>query len=110
MDSVLRTRTLAAAVFLLGAGLPLPAKTHSVSGCVTDEKGAPLQGAIVYVEEVEGAARYTVATDAKGCYKQEAIPDGHFELRAELNGATLARKQVALDKTGSVTADLKFAP
>jgi hypothetical protein len=55
-------------------------------------------------------SKYTLATDAKGCFKQEAIPDGHFEVRAEWNGVTMARKQVALDKSGTVTVDLQFAP
>jgi hypothetical protein len=31
-------------------------------------------------------------------------------VRAELNGAAVARKQVALERAGSVTADLQFAP
>jgi hypothetical protein len=110
MGSVLRTRILAAAAFLLGTGLPLTARTHSVSGCVKDETGAPVQGAIVYVEDVEGGAKYTVATDPKGCFKQEEIPSGHYEVRAEMNGTILARKQVALERAGSVTADLQFAP
>jgi hypothetical protein len=107
---VLRLKPLDAAILLLWAGWPLAGKTHSLNGCVKDEKGTPVQGVIVYVEEVEGGSRYTLATDAKGCYKQEGIPDGHFEVRAEWNGVTLARKQVALDKSGSVTADLQFSP
>jgi hypothetical protein len=107
---VLRTNPFAAAIFLLSTGVSFAGKTHSLNGCVKDEKGAAVQGVIVYVEEVEGGSRYSLATDARGCYKQEGIPDGHFEVRAELNGVTLARKQVALDKSGSVTADLQFSP
>jgi hypothetical protein len=83
---------------------------HSLNGCVKDEKGVPVPGVTVYLEEVEGVSRYTLATDAKGCYKQEAIPDGHFDVRAEWNGVTMARKQVALEKAGNVTADLQFTP
>jgi len=82
---------------------------HSLNGCVKDEAGEPLQGVIVYLEEVEGVSKYTLATDTKGCFKQEAIPDGHFDVRAEWNGRTMARKQVALDKSGTVTVDLRFA-
>jgi len=107
--SVSRTRTLAAAV-LLWSGSAAIAKSHAVGGCVKDERGAPVRGAIVYVEEVEGEARYNVAADAKGCYRLEQIPDGYFEVRAEVNGTVLARRQVALERAGSVTVDLQFAP
>jgi hypothetical protein len=110
MGAVPRPRIFAAAVLLVGTSLPVPARTHSVNGCVKDEAGAPVHGAIVYLEEVETAAKYTVATDARGCFRQEDVPDGHFEVRAELNGVTRAKKQVVLERAGSVTADLQFAP
>ena len=105
----MRSRILAAAL-LLATALPLPAKSHSLSGCLKDGAGAPVRGAAVYIEDVEGSSKYTASTDAKGCYRQEGIPDGHYEVRAELNGTILARKQVALERAGSVTADLQFAP
>ena len=105
-----RRKTLAAAVLLLWPGLPLAGKTHALNGCVKDEKGAPVQGMIVYVEEADGSSLYTPATDANGCYRQEGIPDGHFEVWVERNGVPLVRKQVALDKSVTVKADLQFPP
>jgi hypothetical protein len=102
--------SIVAALVLLGSALPLPARNHSLSGCLTDENGAPVHGAVIFIEEVEGSSKYTLGTDAKGCYKQDDIPDGHFEVRAEMNGRVLARKQVALEHAGSVTADLQFTP
>src|SRR5579883_3488103 len=110
MGSVLGNRILIAALVLLWTPLSLQARNHTLSGCVRDESGAPLHGAVVYLEEVEGATRYTLATDARGCYKQDTIPDGHFEVRAEVNGTVVARKQVTLDRVGPVSADLQFTP
>jgi Carboxypeptidase regulatory-like domain/Divergent InlB B-repeat domain len=103
-------RILASAVLLVGTSLPVPARTHTVHGCVKDEAGAPVHGAIVYLEEIETPAKYTVATDGKGCFKQEDVPDGHFEVRAQLGGVTRAKKQVVVERAGSVTVDLQFAP
>src|SRR6476646_3077918 len=103
MGSVFQRKTLAAASFLLWTALPLAGKMHSLNGCVKDAAGAPVQGVIVYLEEVAGTSKYMLATDAKGCFRQDEIPDGHFEVRADVNGLTMARKQVALDKSTTVT-------
>jgi hypothetical protein len=90
--------------------LPLAARMHMVSGCVKDQAGTPIPGAIVYIEEADGYPKLMQAADAKGCYKLTNVPDGFYEVRAESNGTVIARRNVTVARAWAVTADLQFAP
>jgi hypothetical protein len=109
MGAVLRSTTPAAVALWMGAVVPLAAMTHTLSGCVKDASGSPAPGAIVQITEVDTPSiNYTLAVNPKGCYKQEVVPDGFYEVRAEVAGVTLARKLVRVEKRENVTADLQL--
>jgi len=96
---------------LPSAATPLPGAMHTASGCVKDEHGAPIPGAIVHVKELEGPLRLAVATDAHGCYKQASLPDAAYEILAEQNGVIIDRKQIVLDeKKRNAIVDLQYRP
>ena len=88
---------------------PLAAGVHTISGCVKDEKGAPAGKAVVHIKELEGAVRLTATADSKGCYRQEIVPDGAYEIQAEPMGGSIASRQIVLDaRKRNVTVDLQY--
>jgi hypothetical protein len=102
---------IAAATFLLSAPWPAAARLHTISGCVKDDKGAPVPAAIIFIEELEGLIKEQVAADARGCFKEDGLPDGSYEVRAQRDGVPSASKQILLDyKKGSLTIDLQVKP
>ena len=97
---------------LLWAQVSPAADIHTIAGCVKGADGAPVPGATVRLKELEGVGFHVAATaDAKGCYRQEMIPSGAYELTAEQNGIPISRKQIVLDaKKRDMTVDLVYQP
>ena len=88
---------------------PLAGGVHTISGCVRDEKGEPVGKAVVHIKELEGAVRLGATADAKGCYRQEIVPDGAYEIQAEPRGDSTASRQIVLDgRKRNVTVDLQY--
>src|SRR5215471_2299627 len=82
---------------------------HTLSGCVSDDKGAPVPGAIIDLSELEGPLKSALVADKRGCYKLELLPDGAYEIRAAQNGLTIAVKQFVLDQRKmNLTVDLRY--
>ena len=103
--------TIFAAIVLAGLQAPAAAQWHNISGCVKDEKGAPVPGAAVRAKELEGFGfNFAVTADAKGCYRTTEVPGGAYEISAEKNGVTLARRQIVLEKKKDVVVDLVYQP
>lgn len=68
------------------------ATTHgSLSGIVSDDRGAPLEGVMV---SATGATIAFAVTDAGGKYLFEALPSGSYLLRAHISGFVAARREV----------------
>jgi len=88
----------------------LEGRRHTVSGCVKDQAGAPIPGAVVHLVEIDGYPKLMVAADAKGCYRQPDVPDGFYEIRAESNGVTVASRNVTIEREFTVTVDLQYTP
>ncbi|HEX2446355.1 MAG TPA: carboxypeptidase-like regulatory domain-containing protein [Vicinamibacterales bacterium] len=79
------------------ARIPLPVSvearsTHgSLTGFVSDERGAALQGVLV---SATGASVALAVTDAAGRYDFAALPSGAYLLRAHINGFAASRREI----------------
>ena len=63
----------------------------SVSGSVADQTGAPLPGVRV---AIQGVAPRTAETGAAGGFAFQDLPEGHYEISAELSGFERAHRAV----------------
>ncbi len=81
----------------------------SLSGVVTDQRGAPLPEATVTIKNVDTGVTRTIATDGAGRYQASGLPPGRFEIRAAKSGfADEARRGITLAVGRDVTVDLKM--
>ena len=79
----------------------------SLSGVVTDQRGASLPEVTVTIKNVGTAATRTIATDAGGHYQASGLPPGRFEIRAAKPGfADVTRRGITLAVGRDVPVDL----
>ena len=84
---------------------------HTVTVCVKDDKGAPVTVASIHFNELEGPLQFRLTVDAQGCGRQEMLPDGAYEIRAEQNGLAMGMKQIVLDeRKRNVAVELQYRP
>ena len=98
-----------ALVFCLGlrATPALAQVSASLSGVVTDQKGATISGAMVTVENLDTGATRTTTTDGTGWYHVLELPVGRFELRVAKQGfADEARTGITLVVGQDATVDI----
>ncbi len=69
------------------------APTHTVTGLIVDESGAPLAGAVVMIPGTPLAA---ATTDSDGLYEIPGVPAGEYQLTARGRGQCFAAQTVAL--------------
>ena len=62
------------------------AQVTTVEGVVKDEKGAPVQGAIIHLVRTDIKGNYTTKTDKKGHYGHYGLPIGTYDITLEVNG------------------------
>ena len=77
--------------------------TGGVSGSVADQTGAPLPGARV---TIRGVASRAAETDVAGAFAFQDIPEGNYEISAELGGFEPARRAVRVKAGERVTVTL----
>src|SRR4051794_26901199 len=92
----------ALAVFAL-AGLAAAQSAAVVVGSIVDQTGAPLAGVRV---TIQGAALRMAATSAAGDFAFSDVPDGDYEISAELSGFERARRAVRVLAGERVTVSL----
>src|SRR2546423_11727634 len=82
----------------------------SISGTVTDQRGAVIVGATVTVyAEAGGQPVATVKTDAKGQYKVETLPPGTYTVVGEAAGFAAARVERQVVEEGKTAkADVRL--
>ena len=114
--SLRRTRTRRALCVAAGALLALAAprdaaraqeeagQTGSVSGRVTNEAGAPVDNAQVYILEVGRDAR----TNAEGAYRIARVPAGTHTVRVRTVGYRSASAQVTVAAGQTATQDFQM--
>jgi tetratricopeptide (TPR) repeat protein len=76
---------LAATAFLLLTATA-SAQVTTIEGVVKDEKGQPVQGAIVHMTRTDIKGNYTTKTDKKGHYGHYGLPIGTYDITLEVNG------------------------
>src|SRR5947209_14469940 len=104
----------AAALLLLPAVRSSAAAGGTISGTVTDPKGAVVVGATVTVTDAAGQpAHAPVQTDAQGRYKIEGLPAGTYVVTVSSKGFKEARREqlsVEAGETAAVNFQLEVAP
>jgi tetratricopeptide (TPR) repeat protein len=92
---------LFAVLIWLFAGLA-SAQTGMIQGKVLDEKGQPLQDALVLIERIDVRGNYKVKTKKKGEYLHAGLPLGRYKVTLTINGKEVDQVngvQVGLDPT-----------
>ena len=88
--SLLTTRLLLAASFVLASMLQLPAQnvvlTGGLSGRITDQSGAVVPGALVVVRNLATGVEQSGATNHAGLYRFPVIMPGTYSITAGLKG------------------------
>ena len=75
---------IAAAVAALAIAMPAAAQsTGMVKGVVRDDKGQPVEGAVVTIESVANARRFQTKTNRRGEYIQIGLNSGQYKVTAE---------------------------
>jgi tetratricopeptide (TPR) repeat protein len=85
MSNRFKSFALAAAAFVVMAGTAA-AQVTTIEGVVKDEKGAPIQGAIIHMTRTDIKGNYTTKSDKKGHYGHYGLPIGTYDLTLEVNG------------------------
>jgi hypothetical protein len=114
----LRSKLIISLVSLALFALPLTktraAAGGSISGTVTDPKGAVVVGATVTVTDAAGTQPHApVKTDAQGRFKIEGLPAGAYVVVVNAEGFKEARREqlsVEDGKTAAVNLQLEIAP
>jgi Carboxypeptidase regulatory-like domain/Peptidase family M1 domain len=106
--------SFALALSLLPAAASRAAAGGTISGTVTDPKGAVVAGATVTVyTEASGREVAAAQTDAQGQYKIENLPPGPYDVAVAAKGFSAVRLEkyvVEEGKTTKVDARLEVAP
>jgi predicted porin len=80
---------LAWTVVFISSTLAFPAWGQtgaSVSGMVTDQRGAAIRGVAVTIKNADAGTTRTIATDGEGHYQASGLPAGSFDIRAVKQG------------------------
>jgi hypothetical protein len=108
------TRLLLATLFAVTLSLAFAAAASAaggtITGTVTDPKGAVVVGATVTVTDAAGTQVHApVKTDAQGRYKIEGLPAGTYVVAVNAGGFKEARReQLVVEDGKSVAADLQL--
>jgi predicted porin len=101
---------LAAIVVLLCTQCVAWAQTGaSVSGMVTDQKGAAIREAVVTIRNVDTGATRTITTDSGGRFEASGLLSGRFVIRAAKQGfADETRAGISLAVGQDTTVDIQM--
>jgi hypothetical protein len=82
---LMRSAIASALVFLSCAGSPAPAQEAGfIQGKATDSFGAPIFGALVFVEGANGG-QYKTVTDDAGVFRVSSLAPGNYSIRISAN-------------------------
>ena len=85
MSTKFKSYAVAAAAFVMMAATA-SAQVTTMEGVVKDEKGAPVQGAIIHMTRTDIKGNYTTKSDKKGHYGHYGLPIGTYDVSIEVNG------------------------
>ena len=94
---------------LSGSAVYAQTVTGSVTGEVTDPRGAVIPNAVVIVENIETGVRTTGSTNGAGVYSLRFLPIGHYRVLVSAPGfaqETVSSFALEIDQTVKVNAHL----
>jgi len=98
---------LVVAILLLGT--LASGQTRTVTGKVTDKAGAPLSGAIVYLQDTGTLRVRTFITDNEGNYRFNFLSKNvEYQIRAQYQGKSTIKTLSAFDSRGEIVLYLKI--
>src|SRR2546422_7591597 len=111
---MMRTRVLAAGVFLFLLLLPSGASAQDVLviGAITDESKAVLPGVTVTAVDLETGRQFTGITNENGEYRLSNMQPGTYKFQAELSGfatVVIARVELLVGQHATIPFTLKLA-
>jgi Carboxypeptidase regulatory-like domain len=110
--SLLTTRLLLAALFVLASKLQLPAQnvvlTGGLSGRITDQSGAVVPGASVVVRNLQTGVRQSAETNHTGLYQFPVLTPGFYSMAASLKGFRDAQGLVQVRIGNTTSLDIKL--
>jgi hypothetical protein len=110
--SLLPNRLLLAALFVLESMLQLPVQnvvlTGGLSGRVTDQSGAVVQGASVVVSNLATGVNQLAHTKRAGLYQFPALMPGTYPIRTSLKGFRDIQTLVQALVGNTTSQDIKF--
>ena len=95
-------------VLLCGAQAFGQGTSSTLSGTVTDSQGAVVPGANISIKNVDTGQVRQVSTDGSGYYRVEALPVGHYEVRAEHPGFKANVTNLTLTVAEEASANFKM--
>jgi Carboxypeptidase regulatory-like domain len=110
--SLLASRLLLPALFVLLSTLPLPAQnvvlTGGLGGRITDQSGAVVPGAAVVVRNLATGVELTGATNRAGLYRFPVIMPGTYSITVSLKGFRDAQTLVQVLVGNTTSQDIKL--
>ena len=111
--SLLTTRSLRAAFFVLASMLPLPAQnvvlTGALGGRVTDPSGAVVPRASVVVRNLATGVQQFAETNHAGLYRFPVLTPGSYSITASLEGFRDVQALVRV-LVGNTTSSCRWEP
>jgi len=110
--SLLTTRLLLAALFVLAGMAQLPAQnvvlTGSLSGRVTDQSGAVVAGASLAVQNLQTGVSQSAETNHTGLYRFPVLTPGFYSIAATRKGFRDAQALVRVQVGNTTSLDIKL--
>jgi len=110
--SLLTTRLLLAALFVLAGMAQLPAQnvvlTGSLSGRVTDQSGAVVAGASLAVQNLQTGVAQSAETNHTGHYRFPVLTPGFYSIAATRKGFRDAQALVRVQVGNTTSLDIKL--
>jgi len=103
-----KSPALVVAILLLGT-LAGGQRTRTVTGKVMDKAGAPLTGAIVYLQDTRTYGVRTFITDNEGNYRFSFLSfNVEYQIRAQYQGKSTTKTLSSFDSRSNVELYLKI--
>src|SRR5438045_1161077 len=97
---------IALALLISSPILPQSINSGTVSGTVTDQSSAAINGATVRLHNAVTGYTQSATTDATGSYRFQNVPQNNYELSASAPGFASATQQVGVRGSLPVSVNL----
>lgn len=95
---------------VLAFAVPALAQTGGIRGKLTDEKGAPVEGAVIKIEGKSTARKAEVKTNKKGEYIQIGLFPGDYKVSVDRGGTIIFSSDVHIGLGDPTVNDISLKP